>query len=212
PPSPRRRRALPRWRAELGGRPALGSPPVVDGRVIVAVERDDGRRGALAAFDLASGEPTWTVERDAAIKHMPAAAEDVVIALTCTGTLVAVDAGTGERLWDAVLGDGSTRWCWGGPLVHEGTVYAGTAGRFGAFSRADGECRWRHDDLAHDDWMPAPGRPAVAGDSVVATFRNERAHVCAFDAATGEPRWRRRCNELTAPPSGPAGADGLGVA
>src|SRR5205807_9744930 len=136
---------------------------------------------------------------------------DSVVALTCAGALVALGAATGQRRWTAQLGDPSTRWCWGGALLHGDAVFAGTAACFGAYSLADGELRWVRDDLAAEDWMPAPGRPVAAGDAIVVAFRNARAHLCALDARTGRVRWCMRGNELTAPSSGPAAADGVVV-
>ncbi|WP_257298076.1 PQQ-binding-like beta-propeller repeat protein [Haloarchaeobius sp. FL176] len=93
------------------------------------------------------------------------------------GTLHAVGAGTGERLW-AVEGAAETA-----PTVVDGTVYVGSGnGSVHALDAATGETYWTFNQ--------ASGRvtsPTVVYGSVYVGTRDESLY--ALDAATGEQQW-----------------------
>ncbi|MFC4406930.1 outer membrane protein assembly factor BamB family protein [Haloarchaeobius iranensis] len=93
------------------------------------------------------------------------------------GTLHAVEAGTGDRLW-AVEGVAETA-----PTVVDGTVYVGSgSGSVHALDAATGETYWTFNG--------ASGRvtsPTVVYGSVFVGTRDESLY--ALDAATGEQQW-----------------------
>ncbi|MCF2532682.1 PQQ-like beta-propeller repeat protein [Yinghuangia soli] len=68
--------AAPLWRVELPAEPgesaAVGIAAIQDGRLLVGARQPDGRAGALAAFDTATGRLAWT--------HAGADPADVVVA------------------------------------------------------------------------------------------------------------------------------------
>jgi outer membrane protein assembly factor BamB len=155
-----------KWRTPLA-RPANGSPIVVGSRIFLTVAQDDaGQRRSLLCFDRATGEPRWerTVEVDRK--------EPTHNTNPYAGTTPAADA---ERVY----------------------VWHGTGGLH-AYTH-DGEPAWSHDlgDFVHM-WGYGTS-PVVHGDfvvlhtgpdSVVDNGPGAESFVVAFDAATGEERWR----------------------
>src|SRR5205085_8118253 len=131
-----------------------------------------------------------------------------LITVTAVGEVVALDAGSGAVAWQTQLGDPSRRWCWGTPAVGGRRVFVGAAAWMAALSTVDGRELWARAGLAPEDWMASHTTPAPVDDVVVVGFGNERVHLAALDAASGEERWRHRGNELSASSSSPVIADG----
>jgi 3',5'-cyclic AMP phosphodiesterase CpdA len=190
------------WEAPLPGLPTIGRPALAGDMVVVSTETPDSS-GVLVALDAATGAQRWRHGEPSAVVHSPIVAGDAVVAVSVTGALVALDAATGTERWRAQLGDPGVRWCFGAPAVVGDSVVAGGSGHVACLSVADGTEHWARTDLAPDDWPTAWGSPVAAGATVVVAFANERVHLCALDAATGETRWSTRGHELTAPCSSP---------
>lgn len=78
------------------------------------------------------------------------------------------------------------------PVVADGRIYAiDAAGRVGAWSTADGERIWRVDPTPEDEEDGGFGGGLAYRDGVLYLAAGF-AQVIAFDAATGEERWRTR--------------------
>ena len=84
-----------RWEAELPG-PAL-HPPVVTGEDPRLVFSGTWN-GHLAAFDVATGEPLWSVDLSDRLAGAPIAGDDIVAAVSSDGTVHAYEL-SGERRW-----------------------------------------------------------------------------------------------------------------
>jgi len=181
-----------RWRAD-GALPALA-----DGRLYAADAPLDGtvayaeRVGVDRRLSVGP-KRAWSAGPASGFPHRPAVADGRVVLGTYAdggGVLVAVDADSGERLWDPrPLGtDVST------PAVVGDRGYvavgAGAAGFVARLDLSTGETRWR-DDV---DWSASA--PVVAdGTLVVAGERVDGGVVRAYDAATGDALWTQTFEE-----------------
>jgi outer membrane protein assembly factor BamB len=109
----------------------LCSPPVVSDGVVYATGGDDY---VLFAFDAGSGDDLWEFELPASNRPVPAVANGLVYFGDAESTLTALDAETGDVVWDAGLG-GYAR-C---PVVVEDVVYAFTGTMLVVLDGASGE-------------------------------------------------------------------------
>ncbi|MHC5053935.1 MAG: outer membrane protein assembly factor BamB family protein [Planctomycetota bacterium] len=113
-----------------------------------------------------------------------------------------LDAATGRELW-AFVTEGPVRLA---PAVAGGAVYVGSDdGRLYCLDAATGRERWRALVGPRDERLPGNGRmisrwPVRCGiavdDGIVycagGVFPTEGAWLCAFDAGSGEARWRAK--------------------
>jgi outer membrane protein assembly factor BamB len=125
-------------------------------------------------------------------------------------TVRCLDAATGEERWTFVT-EGPVRLA---PAVAGGAVYVGTDdGNLYCLDAATGRERWRARVGPRDERLPGNGRmisrwPVRCGvavdDGVVycagGVFPTEGAWLCAFDAGSGEAKWRARIDVC---PQGP---------
>ncbi|HUX17391.1 MAG TPA: PQQ-binding-like beta-propeller repeat protein [Phycisphaerae bacterium] len=149
------------WRVEVG----LGhSSPVMAGDRIFVHTRD-GEAEVVTALDLATGAVVWRQRYDAPYRVNPAARSH----------------GPGPK---------ST------PVVASGLVYTlGISGVLSAFDAASGRLAWRKTfEREYPETAPTYGTamsPVVEGGLLIAHVGTDRAGaLTAFDAATGEVRWR----------------------
>jgi outer membrane protein assembly factor BamB len=162
-----------RWRVEIGRRP--WTPAVDDGRVIVPTYN------ALLAFD-PDGELLWKHDGEGFFQQ-PALLDETVVVGQFGGGAVLIDANDGTRL--GRVGEQARAY---EPVVRDETAYVSLDAqrdRTGAVVAVapDGSVRWRAE---MDD--SATSRVGV-GDGTVYAGTNG-GHVYAFDAATGDLRWR----------------------
>ncbi len=196
------------WSADIGTRVFFG-PAVADGMVVAS---SAGERH-LVALDADTGDQLWTLTREHdEFVAAPAIAGGAVYATTSVppggfapgwqGSLLAVDAATGELQWEAPThgdGQGTT------PAVHGDVVIAGSHGQgvIGAYDRATGQPMW-HYGLATSGAVSAS--VLVSGDGYVVAGSQGDQRVFALDAATGQLVWEQPVSSnLT---SSPAYADG----
>jgi len=172
-------------------RTAVVTPVVADGRVFV--QSTTGRR--VLAFDFATGDRVWaTGDRGEDPRrrqsYRPVVAGDSVVSRTPDGDVVA-----------RALADGSERWrrsvtaeSGGRPLLAADgdRVYVAGKNALAALDPTTGDSLWSVTESA-GHWQ----RPAVA-DGAIYVARNYRSsggpthrnEVWAYDAATGNRRWR----------------------
>jgi outer membrane protein assembly factor BamB len=176
-----------------------GAAAFVAGSVVVGIERPDGT-GQVTAIG------RWTHEMASAPRGGIAAADGLVFALGQDGTLVALASESGTTKWSRSLGDHSSRWSIGVPLVSEDRVYAGSAMSAHAFDLASGEEMWRC-DLAPADWAASWSGLAWADGVVVLGAASDHLHLVAIDASSGVVRWRHAGRDITGTTVTPAVAD-----
>ena len=129
PPDYRERDGRPvRYRSSTGPSEIIATPVFHDGRVYVATGQDPRHgkgRGALSCIDATTGRAVW-VNRDVNRSLSTVAIDGGLLYLAdLAGTLHCIEAATGRSCWTHDLG------CpvWSSPLVADGKVYIGTAGR-----------------------------------------------------------------------------------
>jgi quinohemoprotein ethanol dehydrogenase len=143
------------------------TPLVVDGIMFVTASWS-----VVHAIDTRSGQRLWTydpqVPRDMGYKGCcdvvnrgVALYQGKVFVGSFDGRLIALDAATGERLWeqDTIIDHGRSYTVTGAPRVFKGKVFIGNGGaEYGvrgyvtAYDAASGEQQWR--------WFTVPGDPA----------------------------------------------------
>lgn len=185
----------PAWSYRTPGSILTSSPVIADG-VVYAGTRDENSEThrAVHAVDLATGAPLWSFRTDGDVEGTPVVAEGRVYASTVRGTLYALDAGTGEKLWSVTKGDDQADgvhrgWMYEPPNYADGIVYQVYSmgdRRLMALDAATGAALW--DVRLNSGWIAetAPtlggGRAYVAGDG---------SWMVAVDARTGAELWRR---------------------
>lgn len=118
-----------RWLRRLDGS-ATGVPTAVDGQVYIPTS------AGLTAMSDTSGVPEWTA--DVVFESSVAVVGDTVFGTTGDGTVVALDAATGEQVWATAATSGSNP-----PIVAGGLLYAtGTDGSITALTPGDGTVVW----------------------------------------------------------------------
>jgi outer membrane protein assembly factor BamB len=153
------------WAALVGGRALLAS--------------NDG----LHALDPATGEPIWTAphpDGPASFDGVLGSDGHIVVLGTDLG-VVALDAGSGDRLWTHRTGLASDP----SPAVVDGTVYAPSVDTYlYALDATTGERQWRFKTGAR-----IRSAPVVAGGR--AFVGSNDGTLSALDAESGDERWRR---------------------
>jgi outer membrane protein assembly factor BamB len=190
------------------GRPMFGEPAVTDDAVYFVCDN-----GYLFKLERATGKELWRYDLgdgriDRVMPHptvfawdfkapRPVIADDIIYVGSGDGSLHAVRAAGGERVWRFVPPKTSSRLNVGGTIVEEvGKVRADAAISgpnviFGSFDgsayavdRGTGEMVWKKETHARVD-----SSPVIAGDKVlVGTFGGILA---ALDAKTGTVAWTR---------------------
>lgn len=178
------------WRQRVDA-PISGAPTVQNG--IVYVLGRDATGWAVRASD---GRVLWrSFDNDAMAGVMgasaPAVSGDTAVFPSATGALVAVETGSGNRIWTADvagsrLGRAITlfRDMTGDPVIAGTTVYAGTSsGRVGAYDLASGAMKWEAREGASSPVLPV-------GNSVFLV--NDQAQLLRLDAANGARVWAEK--------------------
>ncbi len=129
------------------------------------------------------------------------------------GTVWALDAKTGEEIWNTEIGGGFVV---GAPTVQGDAVYVSSGGTLYRLDRATGEIRWQvvvnEHELAQINASPVVVDGLVlqgTASAEVAIPRSEytfRGTIGAYDAKTGKERWR-----FYTTPNDPTSGAGVGI-
>ena len=181
------------WSYELGNGAAYGLGHSQDGGTLIAVVGfgfDPG--GEIVSLDPVTGEVRWTVATDEDASADPIVVDGVVYAgmgnLVGGGAAVyALDAATGAELWST---DVENRELPATPV--DAVVYS--EGKL-FVNRGDATLLKLDAATGTIDWelhlqKLARGAPFVDGDNVYVATGFDSARIFAFDAETGEDRWR----------------------
>jgi outer membrane protein assembly factor BamB len=169
---------------------AVRTRPAVSGDTVHVV--DGGRLYAVNATD---GKLRWSSPFTDKQETAPVVADGTVYIGDSGGTLRALDAATGRRLW-------AYRFPWDGnasstlaPVVADGTVYiGGVDGTLHAVDAATGRRRWTHPSQSGS----MVSTPAAVADGTV-YYSGGRGGLDAVDAASGKRRWSASEYEWSAP-------------
>ena len=179
------------WRKDDTGRvPGFfaSSSPLIAGGVVVAQVGGD-RGGAVAAFDLATGNEKWRWAADGTTYASPALVTvDGVeaVAVETAGTVAVVGLAGGNLLWQAPF---NTRYNASSPVVVGTTlIYGGSAQPVRAVKLAkEGDKLAATELWTNRDFSVIYDTPVVAGGRVYGI--SERTELFCLDAATGKTVW-----------------------
>ncbi len=188
------------WQAELGSAVSV-APAVTDRTVCVATDE-----GSVYGIDAKSGVIDWAEAYGTDIEVAPAATDGTVY-VGAGDHLYALDAATGEALWDRWLATGRERYqrrTWGTVIRRRvtatpavdftGLYFGGTPGRLYAMTTG-GDKRW---DLE----LNGAVRATVSVDEGTVYTGDDSGAVYAVDAQTGESVWAVGTHEaVTAGPT-----------
>jgi outer membrane protein assembly factor BamB/3',5'-cyclic AMP phosphodiesterase CpdA len=89
------------WTYRSDGAILCGSPSIADDTVYIGIrDENDVAECGLVAIDLVTGEQRWRVAADSLVEASPAIADGRVFTTSVAGTLQALDAETGDLLWE----------------------------------------------------------------------------------------------------------------
>jgi len=142
--------------------------------------RGDPRLTGVARSALPALKVAWTHDAGEAVESSAAIAEGAVFVGSGSGHLLALDPGTGKRLWDyptgSEIGESS-------PCVASGLVYIGDLkGVVHAVSARDGKAAWTFKAKTQVKASPV----VVAGKVIVGSYDQT---VYALDVRTGRVAW-----------------------
>jgi len=184
------------WKFNTGAQGQLEtSPVVVDGVMYLTTGPDNG----VYALDAATGGLKWkyTPKRGQVryifdVNRGVAVDNGRVFFMTLDARLIALDARSGERVWESTIGDtrnGLSETA--APLAWGGLVFVGSAGdeygvrgSYSAYSQKDGKLAWRW-------WVTSPGwegtfKNTAAGKPLHRDIAHERATLAKYRDA-----WKR---------------------
>ena len=156
------------------------SPEVGNGMVYFGAPSQGDRK--VHAVDAATGVVTWVAEHPFPIgaSHTPTPLGGKIYAQGSEyGQFYALNAATGETLWQAEVGG----YVESAPTVEGGVVYLTVANRAYAFNEGTGEVIWE----VNTEEFPARDFPALVVDGVY--YLAPSSTVYALDAASGTELW-----------------------
>jgi alpha-amylase len=173
------------WATPLGlivAKPAVAGEIVYSGAFIVDENSGDAT-GAIIALSAGSGREIWRRPVNGYQISSPAIDDGVVYTGSPTG-LLALNALTGDLLWEAPIGFSQSS-----PFLTYDMVYIGAEnGNLYALDRSDGIERWRFATGGS-----VISSPKAAGDLVYTG--SEDGNIYAVDFASGEEVWRLATNQ-----------------
>jgi outer membrane protein assembly factor BamB len=193
------------WAVRLPGAVHLARPLLVDGDdVVVAWSDDDAAAGGLVCHGLATGEERWRAALDGPVRAGPTWLPEVglVVGVSVSGGVRAVDAATGELRWSAQVGEPTMAWVHGAPVpLPGGAVAVGEVRCFAALDAGDGSVRWERTDIDAAENVATPMQGVVQDGTLVVGFSLMSNHTVGLDPATGATRWAADGNKLNSPAS-----------
>jgi alcohol dehydrogenase (cytochrome c) len=141
----------------------------------------------------------WAMNEGAANQPTPIVRDGVMFLANNLNTIQALDAATGELIWEHQLGPmqaigfGSMR----NIALYDDLVIAATNdARLVALEARTGKVKWTRAFADHSKGFYTTSGPIVAGGRVIQglqgcdRYREERCYISAYDAATGAPLWK----------------------
>jgi outer membrane protein assembly factor BamB len=146
--------------------------------------------GNVTAVSLANGGTAWRTNVKPTDVDTPATTGGLgtdgsrVYAATAYGTLVALDADSGAKVWEKKLSEPAR----GAPTVADGRIFVvSQANIVYALSATDGSELWNFRGVPEIGSLLATSNPAVSAGVVVAPFTS--GELVALDVKSGQPVW-----------------------
>jgi outer membrane protein assembly factor BamB len=167
--------------ADKGAKPLrLGLGLAVDGNHVYAA----GRKGEVAAFDLASGRTLWRAKTKLALSGGPGAGAGLIVVGSTFGDLVALNSADGAVRWKVRL-NGEVL---SAPAVSDRLIAIRTVdGKLRGLSPKDGQELWTQEQQVPRLSLRGTATPVVTGDVVLSGFDNGK--VAAVNANDGSIQW-----------------------
>jgi outer membrane protein assembly factor BamB len=167
--------------ADKGAKPLrLGLGLAVDGNHVYAA----GRKGEVAAFDLASGRTLWRSKTKLALSGGPGAGGGLIVVGSTFGDLVALNSADGAVRWKVRL-NGEVL---SAPAVSDRLIAIRTVdGKLRGLSPKDGKELWTQEQQVPRLSLRGTATPVVTGDLVLCGFDNGK--VAAVNANDGSIQW-----------------------
>ncbi|MBV7505347.1 PQQ-binding-like beta-propeller repeat protein [Bacillus sp. sid0103] len=182
------------WTYRTAGTILTSSPAISNGMVYIGTRDENGTdQHAIHAVDLETGNKRWEVKADAQVQASPAVADGIVYASSIRGTLYAMNAQTGEIIWEKTVGKDEVQraWMYYSPTVKDGVVYqaysTGSGGAMMALDAHTGAEIWNA-PLA-GGWI-VESTPVVQDGKVYVGA--DGGWLISFDASTGKELWRKK--------------------
>lgn len=186
------------WQTQLEG--AISAQAIVDpAEKLVYV---GAYNNALHALDMETGNERWRVEATNWIWSAPALVDGVLYFADSSAQVFAVDAASGEKLWQVAINqmnesggvanrveiEGAIQ---ASPVVADGVVYIAAEGNAAteegllvALNAETGAEIWQRTTRA-----PLFTTPVIVDNMIVVAMNSELAVLAAYDRATGTPKW-----------------------
>ena len=157
---------------------------------------------------------SWAMQEGASNGNQPAPiVHNGVLYVNNAGmVLQALDAKTGELIWENHYGSDPTAPAMRGITIYDDKIFVATgAAHLLAFDARNGKVVWDTTigDRSKGDYSNSSGPLAVKGRLIVglgrdscATYREEKCFISAYDAKTGKEAWRFRTVALEGEPGG----------
>jgi outer membrane protein assembly factor BamB len=167
--------------ADKGAKPLrLGLGLAVEGNHVYAA----GRKGEVAAFDLASGRTLWRAKTKLPLSGGPGAGAGLVVVGSTFGDLVALNAADGAVRWKVRL-NGEVL---SAPAVGERLIAVRTVdGKLRGLSLKDGQELWTQEQQVPRLSLRGTAWPVMTGDLVLCGF--DTGKVAAVNANDGSIQW-----------------------
>ncbi|WP_294627069.1 PQQ-binding-like beta-propeller repeat protein [uncultured Bacteroides sp.] len=193
------------WTANAGSNIFLTSPLIAEGKVFIATTDDNvSPHTHLCAFDIHTGEPIWKYRTANSIKNTIAYEAGVIVAQDAECRLYALDAQTGELLWQQQINLHAYPYLTEGLTISNGTVYAGIGAGLSAYDLKTGNILW-----TNKDWKQREGSTTtltVAGNVLISG--TQWGGLYANDLKTGKQLWKLSENGLGNRGASPVYQDG----
>jgi outer membrane protein assembly factor BamB len=142
--------------------------------------------GVVRAYVVTTGALRWVYPRSGSLGYAIiggiVAADGRVYVCTAGGTILALDATTGDFVWEYDIGEQ----VWATPFIDNGTLYIGSFNRnFYAIDTSTGKAKWQQPFTTGG---PITSTPVVSGSTIyLASFDR---HVYALDKNSGQMLWQ----------------------
>ena len=163
------------WKYPVGPIGTISSyPAVTNGMVYLG---DD----ELRAINAINGHSVWNFTNDDGLFLSPAVANGIVYVGSSDGNIYAVDADTGDKIWDFRAGDFPS------PTVANGVVYAmASSNNIYALDAISGTKIWNN-SIQHS-WVGPTGRNFAIGNNIIYSYSADN-ELNAFNSIDGTKIW-----------------------
>lgn len=175
------------WTQNVGSNIYMTSPVIYRGKVYIAsADENASGKSAIVAMDALTGVVCWKYPVSSSVKNSIAATQGLVFAQDVDGHLYAVDASTGQLIWEKQLDVMGVPALNDGLVVSGDTVFAGSGEGLCAVEASSGREYWKN-----TSWKQGEGTTATlsSGTGVLVGSVQWDA-LYGNDIRTGKLLWR----------------------